>query len=170
MLALASLPALGNFAGGAVAEVVVVSPRTLSLALHVALGILLAVVGIELVPEALKETPRWVPILALVAGGASFYFIDRAAHLAQARLGSAGDASAWAVFFAVAIDLFSDGLLIGAGASVATGLAILIAAAQVTADFPEGLRPSPASSDKVSRVDAGCSLPRRSPCPSCSER
>ena len=42
------------------------------------------------------------------------------------------------MFFAVAIDLFSDGLLIGAGASIGTGLALLIAAAQVTADFPEG--------------------------------
>ncbi len=138
VLALAALPALGSFAGGALAEVVEVSPRTLSLALHLALGILLAVVGVELVPEALAETPRWVPILALVAGGASFFLIDRVAHLAQARLGGSGDASAWAVFFAVAIDLFSDGLLIGTGATVATGLAILIAGAQVTADLPEG--------------------------------
>ncbi len=138
VLALAALPALGNFAGGALAELVQVSPRTLSLALHVALGILLAVVGIELVPEALAEEPRWVPVLALVAGGASFFLIDRVAHLAQARLGGSGDASAWAVFFAVAIDLFSDGLLIGTGAAVASGLAVLIALAQVTADFPEG--------------------------------
>ncbi len=60
------------------------------------------------------------------------------AHLAQARLGGSGDASAWAVFFAVAIDLFSHGLVIGTGAAVASGLAVLIALAQVTADFPEG--------------------------------
>lgn len=93
MLALASLPALGNFAGGAVAEVVDISPRTLSLALHVALGILLAVVGIELVPEAFKETPRWVPILALVTGGASFHFIDRAAATWPKRAQAAAPAT-----------------------------------------------------------------------------
>ncbi len=38
VLALAALPALGNFAGGARAELVEVSPRTLSLAVHVRLA------------------------------------------------------------------------------------------------------------------------------------
>jgi ZIP family zinc transporter len=43
-LALASMPALGNFSGGVLAELMPVSQRVLSLALHLAAGIVLAVV------------------------------------------------------------------------------------------------------------------------------
>jgi ZIP family zinc transporter len=55
VLALAALPALGNLAGGLLAEVVEVSPRTLSLALHAAPGIALAVVGVKLLPARRRE-------------------------------------------------------------------------------------------------------------------
>ena len=44
VLALAMLPAVANFAGGALAEAFRVSARGLSLALHLAAGIVLAVV------------------------------------------------------------------------------------------------------------------------------
>lgn len=44
----------------------------------------------------------------------------------------------WMVYFAVAVDLFSDGLMIGIGASVGTGLALVLAAGQLLADAPEG--------------------------------
>lgn len=47
VLAIAAMPALGNFAGGLLAEAVPVSRNTLSLALHAAAGIVLAVVGVE---------------------------------------------------------------------------------------------------------------------------
>lgn len=43
----AALPAVGNFAGGVLAEVFHVSERVLSLALHLAAGIVLAVVGLD---------------------------------------------------------------------------------------------------------------------------
>ncbi len=52
VLGLAALPAAGNFAGGVLAEVFRVSERALSLALHLAAGIVLAVVGLELMPSA----------------------------------------------------------------------------------------------------------------------
>ncbi len=39
---------------------------------------------------------------------------------------------------AVATDLFGDGLLIGAGTAVASGLGLVLAVAQVLADVPEG--------------------------------
>jgi ZIP family zinc transporter len=48
VLALALLPAAGNFAGGVLAELIPTSRRTLSRALHVAAGIIVAVVGVEL--------------------------------------------------------------------------------------------------------------------------
>jgi len=46
VLALAAMPALGNFVGGLLSEVFPVSERVLSWALHLAAGIILAVIGI----------------------------------------------------------------------------------------------------------------------------
>ncbi len=43
--------------GGVFAEIIHVSERSLGLALHIAAGIVLAVVGIELMPEALTVDP-----------------------------------------------------------------------------------------------------------------
>lgn len=136
-LAFAALPALGNFAGGLVAEVFDISDRVLSLALHAALGILIAVIGLDLMPEALAVDQPWLPVLAFIAGGGFFIVADRAVHTVESRLG-VGDAGPWLVFFAVSVDLFSDGLMIGTGAVVGTTLALLLALGQLAADFPEG--------------------------------
>lgn len=76
MLALIALPIVGNWLGGEVAEVLPVSRRTLSLALHVAVGIVLAVVGLEQMPEALEASPAWVPILAFMLGALFFVGLD----------------------------------------------------------------------------------------------
>lgn len=96
VLALAALPAAGNFLGGVVAEVFSVSERTLSLALHLAAGIVLAVVGLELMPEALSARPPWVPILAFVAGGAVFIVIGRLVDHLRSRMGPArGPRARW---------------------------------------------------------------------------
>jgi ZIP family zinc transporter len=137
-LLLAALPALGNFGGGLVAEVTNVSERVLSLALHAALGILLAVIGLELMPEALRVGQPWVPVLAFVVGGAFFLVADQAIHTVEARFGGRGEAGPWLVFFAVSVDLFSDGLMIGTGALIGSTLALLLALGQVSADIPEG--------------------------------
>jgi ZIP family zinc transporter len=71
VLGLAALPALSNFIGGLLAEVFPVSKRTLGLALHVVIGVLLAVLSLELMPRAIAVQPVWVPILAFIAGGGS---------------------------------------------------------------------------------------------------
>ncbi len=57
VLGFAALPAAGNIAGGLIAEIFDVSDRALSLALHLAAGIVLAVVGLELIPQALDGNP-----------------------------------------------------------------------------------------------------------------
>jgi ZIP family zinc transporter len=44
----------------------------------------------------------------------------------------------WMIYLAIASDLFSDGLLIGAGASLGGGLGLVLAVGQVLADVPEG--------------------------------
>lgn len=154
VLALAALPAIGNFFGGVLAEVFNVSQRTLSLALHLAAGIVLAVVGIELIPEALEVGRPWIPLLAFVAGGVGFILLEHAIGWVQGRFagvaaGADPDTSAqaaddeasagpWAIYAGVAIDLFSDGVMIGTGSNIALGLGLLLALGQVPADIPEG--------------------------------
>ncbi len=139
-LALASMPALGNFAGGVLAEALPVSRRVLSLALHAAAGIVLAVVGVELMPEALGATHPWVIGLAFVAGGGFAVLVDAGLGLVQGRTGGegGGEGGPWSIYVGVAVDLFSDGVIIGTGSTIAFGLGLLLAIGQVPADIPEG--------------------------------
>ena len=136
-LALALMPAMGNLLGGVLAEAVETTPRMLSRALHAASGIVVAVVATELMPRALGgAAPAWALVLGLCLGGAFYILLDWAVD----RLSGGDDraAGAWMVYAAVAIDLFSDGLMVGVGAVVSLSLALVLAAGQVTADLPEG--------------------------------
>lgn len=139
VLALAALPAAGNFLGGLAAELVDVSERALSLALDLAAGIVMAVVGLELMPEALGASPPWVPILAFVGGGAFFMGIERAIGSIRRRLGAGEESSGpLAIFSGVSLDLFSDGVMIGTATVLNPSLGLLLALGQVPADVPEG--------------------------------
>lgn len=136
ILGLALLPAAGNFAGGVLAEVWKPSARVLSAALHAAVGIMLAIVATELLPEASEVLSGWTVGTAFVLGGVLYLAIDAGAQ----RLAGAnrGGRRMWLIYAAVAIDLLSDGLMIGSGGAVATALALKLAAGQVLADVPEG--------------------------------
>ncbi len=68
VLALALLPALGNFAGRAVAELLKTSRRTLGRLLRVAVGVVVAVAAIELLPEALEGAAPWLVVLGFYRG------------------------------------------------------------------------------------------------------
>jgi ZIP family zinc transporter len=140
VMALAALPALANFAGGGLAEFFRVSSRTLSLSLHLAAGIVLAVIGLELMPRALEATAPWVPLLAFVAGGAVFIGLDRLIGYVQGRLGGGSQEhrGALAIYGGVSMDLFSDGVMIGTGTVINPGLGLLLALGQMPADLPEG--------------------------------
>ena len=149
VVALLLLPALGNYAGGAVAELVPVSRRTLSLSLHAAAGIVLGVVGLELVPEALEADPPWVPLLAFVGGGLFFLVVDGVIDRLGARAsapGSPGDEATddgaggnpLIIYAGTSLDLFSDGVMIGTGAVINPALGFLLALGQTPADVPEG--------------------------------
>jgi zinc transporter, ZIP family len=138
-LALAALPALGNFAGGLLSEFFNVTQRTLSFALHAAAGIILGVISVELIPESLRAATPWIVILAFAAGGGFFIALDAVLGVVQKRIGgTAGGAGAWAIFFGVAVDLFSDGVIIGTASTIEFNLGLLLALAQVPADIPEG--------------------------------
>lgn len=149
VLLLALLPALGNFGGGMLAEILQTSRRTLSLALHLAAGIILGVIAIELAPRAFEGAPAWMAGLGFLAGGVFYILLNMAITQFTGSDDVASDdddtvragndtAGAWMIYVAVAVDLFSDGLLIGVGSSLSFSLALLLALGQVTADIPEG--------------------------------
>jgi ZIP family zinc transporter len=140
VLGLALLPALGNFAGGLLAECFHVSRRQLNRALHAAAGVVLAVVAVELMPEALARIPAWAVALSFGLGGVAYVLIEALVDRLQGGEDTqgSGSKSMWMIFIAVSMDLFSDGLMIGAGSSVSLGMAITLACGQVMADIPEG--------------------------------
>src|SRR5690625_2861424 len=135
VLLLAMLPALGNFAGGVLAEIVPASERRLSVALHLAAGIIFAVIGVELMPRALENTQPWIVVSAFCLGGIASIGLKQGVTRLQERYG--GKTGPWMIYIAVSTDLFTDGVLIGTGSSVSFTLALLLAVAQVLADVPE---------------------------------
>lgn len=139
VLLLALVPAIGNFAGGMVAEFVTVSPQAISRALHAAAGIVVAVVAVEIMPAAIGATPGWAIALAFLLGAAFYLMVEWAVQGAQkSGRGQLRGAGMWMIYVAVAMDLFSDGLLIGTGSAVSLGFAMVLALGQSLADIPEG--------------------------------
>lgn len=137
VLLLALLPGAGNFAGGLVAEFWKPTSRLLNWALHAASGIVIAIVAVELVPEALRSLAGWWLALAFAAGGVTYTLIERAMQRLQSG-SSSGRTRMWMIYVAIAVDLTSDGLMIGTGSAVSSSLALVLAAGQVLADVPEG--------------------------------
>ncbi|ACK69754.1 zinc/iron permease [Gloeothece citriformis PCC 7424] len=140
-LLLSALPAVGSIIGGWLAEPIPPSNRNLSLALHLAAGIALAVIGVELMPQILDADPPWIVILSFVLGGGFFVLTRQLIHWGQ-RLSSPksqGEATPLLIYFGVAVDIFSDGLMVGTGTTISFGLGLLLALGQVMANIPGGL-------------------------------
>lgn len=145
---LALLPAVGNFAGGLLAEAIRTTRANLSLALHAAAGIVLGVIAMELAPRVFEGLPAWLAGIAVLAGGGAYLLLEavvgKLTGSAEGRSDTepvrvaSSSAGAWMIYAAVSLDLFSDGLLIGAGSSLSFELALVLAIGQVTADIPEG--------------------------------
>jgi len=138
VIGLALLPAFGNFAGGLLAEWLNPPPRAINRALHVAVGVIIAVIAVEVMPRALSGAPAWLLALAFLAGGGVHLLIESGVERWQRSKASGAGAGAWMVYIAVATDLVGDGLLIGAGSAVSSRVAILLAVGQVLADVAEG--------------------------------
>lgn len=137
VIGLALFPALGNFGGGLLAEWLRPSKTLLNYALHMASGLIIAVVAVEVIPEALAAAPAWLLGLAFLAGGGAYLLIERWVKRWASEESGVGS-NAWMVYAAVATDLMGDGLLIGVGAIVSSQMALLLALGQVLADIPEG--------------------------------
>mgnify|MGYP003115649675 CR=1 FL=1 len=130
---LSLLPFVGNFAGAVAAEALPLSAAWRNRALHAAVGIVFAVVAIEIMPEALEVLSGWQIAVAFLVGGGVYL-------IAQALIerASGGGSRMWMIYLAVATDLFGDGLLIGSGTAVTASLGFVLAVGQVMADIPEG--------------------------------
>lgn len=140
VLWLAALPAGGNFIGALAAEFLHLTPRRLSLALHASAGVLLAVVAVEIMPESLRQAPPWVVIVSFIAGGAAFIGLDHFLENLRARAGKEARGSGpWTIYASVAIDLISDGVMIGVAVLLSARLALVLALGQGLADVPQGL-------------------------------
>lgn len=110
----------------------------LNRALHAATGIILAVIAVEVMPEALGAAAAWLLALAFLAGGGAYLLVQSGiARWQQGKEGGSGT-GAWLVYVAVSTDLIGDGLLIGAGSAVSSQTALMLALGQVLADIPEG--------------------------------
>jgi ZIP family zinc transporter len=137
VLALGMLPAAGYVAGGLVAELIAISNRTLSSALHVAAGAILAVVSVELMPQVLMTKPSWAFIAAFVLGGVFYAAMDRTLRVITRVEEPSRQASPWAVLLGVFIELLNDGIMVGIGSTVNFGLALILALGQVPGNIPE---------------------------------
>lgn len=138
VLGLALLPALGNFSGGLLAEWLNPPAKFINRALHAASGIIIAVIAIEVMPNALRAAPAWLLALAFLLGGGFYILLEAGIERWQKSKPHGAGTGAWMVYVAVLADLTGDGLLIGAGSAVSTQLAFLLALGQVLADIPEG--------------------------------
>ena len=99
---------------------------------------MLGVVAVELLPEALHQRPEWLIVAAFAADGLFFIAMDETIDRVRTMIGGEMKAGPLAIYATVAIDLFSDGLMIGAGSTIALGLAVLLALGQSVADVPKG--------------------------------
>lgn len=138
VLLLSLLPGAGNFAGGVIAELWKPSPRLLNWALHAASGILIAIVAVELIPNALDVLPGWWLATAFGAGGVAYIGLQAVIEKLQSGERAGGRTGMWMIYIAVATDLTSDGLVLGAGSAVSISLALVLASGQILADIPEG--------------------------------
>ena len=138
VLLISLLPAAGNFAGGLLAEGARVSGRSLNWALHGACGIMIAIVAIELLPRGLDTLSGIWIAAAFGAGGCVYVLVRRTVEGRQTGDERSSSARMWMIYIAVAVDLTTDGLMIGSASALSFGLALTLAAGQVLADVPEG--------------------------------
>lgn len=76
VMALAMLPVAGNMAGAVLAELSPGSDRWRNRSLHAAVGVVFAVVAIEIMPEALSVLAGWAIASAFLAGGMAYLAVQ----------------------------------------------------------------------------------------------
>lgn len=135
VLLLALLPTLGTVLGVLLAEWRRPPEWLTGGALHMAAGLATAVAAMELLPRAQDRTDTWVLALAVLLGAGVSVMFYRLSNRIQ---GKKGGTLIWGAYTAIAIDLFSDGLMTGGGGAVEGNLGALLAASQIVGNLPGG--------------------------------
>lgn len=128
ILAYTTIPALAVILGGSFAMFRVPSPQTRSAVQHFAAGVVFAAVATELLPEMTREQRLAPLILGFLCGVGAMLSVNRFV----ARLDSKQDnerRTPTGLLMGVAVDVFVDGLLVGASfaAGPETGVLITVA-------------------------------------------
>ena len=137
VLFFAALPAIGIVIGSLLAEGVRTPKWLVGASLHATAGIAIALVSINVMPRLLGTIPMWLLVIAFLTGACVSVLIASIWGAFRFRP-KAGSIGAWMVCFAVATDLVSDGLMVGAGTAVGTQLGFLFAITQSIANVPGG--------------------------------
>ncbi len=137
-LMLILIPAAAALLGGALVEFIPISKRFLSFVFHFSSGVLLGIIGIELIPEFLKADAQWIILVMFALGGGFYLIVDWATEFVNETIGDEDKGkSPWVVFLGLAVDLVTDGVLIASGSTIQNlGFPLAIASAIVA--FPEG--------------------------------
>jgi zinc transporter, ZIP family len=139
VLGLAALPAAANFLGGVLGDLITLPRRTLNLVFEWVAGMLLAVVGIELVPRVLHASLPWLMVVLFVAGAGLFLLIEESTKVFRRQTASQpGGGNPLVIFSGILVDLFLTGVMIGTGVTVELRLGLLLALSLMVADAPEG--------------------------------
>ena len=139
VILMALLPAIGTIAGLALAEWRR-PPRWLTgSALHAAAGFAVAIATLEFLPRAQVHSEGWLIALGFFLGAAGSLGLSHlTGRLARSLKRQHGASGAWGGFLVVLIDLASDGLLTGSGATISRNLGLLLGGSQVIANLPGG--------------------------------
>ncbi len=135
-LLLALFPAAGALIGGLLALVFRLAPQNVAFALHVGAGVVLGVVGVEILPRALEADPPLVILLAFVAGSILFVALDWAADQIGERFGGQRTGALFGIIFGVGIDMLVDGMMLAAGHRLGAGLGLLLGLGLFVANSP----------------------------------
>jgi ZIP family zinc transporter len=139
LIGFALLPLLGVLIGSLLAESIRTPKWAVGASLHATAGVAIALVSIDVMPHLLATSAIWVIVLAFLVGAGISVLIASVFGSFRHRPGHGGArAGAWMVYMAVATDLVSDGLMVGAGSAVGSGLGFLLASTQAIANIPGG--------------------------------
>lgn len=137
LILLALLPALGNAIGNLVAEMYRMPRWVTGVLLHCATGIVIALICFSLFPTIAESVPVWNLVIAFLLGAMASVALAYCVHHIGKSHGSHNQA--WLVYVAIAADLFSDGMMTGAGSAIDFKLGAMIAGVQLLANIPGGV-------------------------------